>query len=826
PVVRLSLGHSASESLLAYSQANEFNRTLTNKMSAAPLAKFKQSVLIRHLGNCTQLTAALSKLPSPAVLHFTQYLHGGFDKEYPDHLPPSADFGTESEFKAFLTQTRERGLLTMPYVNPTFWGDNPRGPTFQTNGTAPLLLNLDASFSYEDYFGNGGYTVTPWHPAVQAANRSTVSQFVTNYPVDMLFEDQIGARTWQYDMNTASPTPYAYASGIAAIAAEDSQSIPVSTENGWDRLVNFNSQFCGMAWGLVPTTNAPVWRRFLRERYAPGTWKVFPLAQYIAHDKLAMNYNDLSAPVTTDEVVAWTLALGYGMTYYLEATDLDQDATRQWLLWVDRLQKSVCARYIGEPVNSFSHQWGTNAVNPDNGLIQSSYGLVSIVSNLGPQSLTNNGHTIAPYGFIASSSGMVASKLIPPGASNAVWHVAETNTSGGIDFWIYSKGNQTADISLPSGFNGPVTVQMDGSSSGQTQIQSNALTVSLGSAASPTTSYLWHGSVLPSFSCTTNSNNTITITGYTGPSGAATIPGTIAGLPVTSIGDYAFNGNTGLTSMTISSSVNTIGSYAFFGCSSLTNVTIGSGVTSIGNAAFQGCSGLTSVTIPNSVTSMGNNAFYSCSGLTNVTIGSGITAIGTSVFQGCSALTSVTIPNNVTAVGNYAFYGCSGLTNVTFGNGLISIGDGAFQACSVLTSVKIPKSVTSIGIWAFGSCSGLTNVYLLGNAPGADSSVFANDSNLTVYYLLGTTGWTNPWNNLPIVCWNPTTRNLGFDGSQFGFDITGPNNLTVVVEACSDLSKNEWVSLGPVTLSAEGTGTFRDPEAYNNRTRFYRLSAP
>ena len=35
-------------------------------------------------------------------------------------------------------------------------------------------------------------------------------------------------------------------------------------------------------------------------------------------------------------------------------------------------------------------------------------------------------------------------------------------------------------------------------------------------------------------------------------------------------------------------------------------------VISIGNIAFDGCSGLTSVTIPNSVTSIGNNAFYSC----------------------------------------------------------------------------------------------------------------------------------------------------------------------------------------------------------------------
>ena len=112
-------------------------------------------------------------------------------------------------------------------------------------------------------------------------------------------------------------------------------------------------------------------------------------------------------------------------------------------------------------------------------------------------------------------------------------------------------------------------------------------------------------------------------------------------------------------------SVTSIGQCAFYGCSGLTSVTIPNSVTSIGNYAFSNCSGLTSVTIPNSVTSIGDYAFAGCSGLTSVTIGNSVTSIGDYAFAACSGLTSVTIPNSVTSIGYWAFGGCSGLSSIT-----------------------------------------------------------------------------------------------------------------------------------------------------------------
>jgi len=167
---------------------------------------------------------------------------------------------------------------------------------------------------------------------------------------------------------------------------------------------------------------------------------------------------------------------------------------------------------------------------------------------------------------------------------------------------------------------------------------------------------------------------------------------------------------------TIPNSVTSIGDWAFDLCTSLTSITIPDSITSIGDWAFKACESLTSVTIPDSVTSIGNYAFGECVGLTSVTIGNNVTSTGAVAFSHCWSLTSVTIGNSVTSIGNRAFEDCTSLTSIIIPNGVTNIGESAFSDCTGLTSVTIPDSVTSIGFDAFGNCTSLNSVTFQGGA--------------------------------------------------------------------------------------------------------------
>ncbi|MDR0312912.1 MAG: leucine-rich repeat protein [Treponema sp.] len=179
----------------------------------------------------------------------------------------------------------------------------------------------------------------------------------------------------------------------------------------------------------------------------------------------------------------------------------------------------------------------------------------------------------------------------------------------------------------------------------------------------------------------------------TGAGATISIPATFNGLPVTTIAANGFQNLTVMTSLTIPASVTSINNTAFNGCTGLTTITVADG-----NAVYRSL---------NNCVLQGNTLIFGCKNSTIPT--TGVTTIGTRAFYGISGLSSVTIPNTVSSIGDYAFYGC-GLQNVTISSGVTRIGDYAFSNCTNLISVTFAAGInlnsSNIGNNAFPEGSG------------------------------------------------------------------------------------------------------------------------
>ena len=265
----------------------------------------------------------------------------------------------------------------------------------------------------------------------------------------------------------------------------------------------------------------------------------------------------------------------------------------------------------------------------------------------------------------------------------------------------------------------------------------------------------------------------------TAASGAVTVPASIDGKPVVSIGDGAFEDCDGLTKITIPDGVKYIGDHAFYGCTKVTSIELPDSVRFIG-AAFDDCRSLTSITIPRDAKFNTFPIFRGCTALKNINVDSasknytsengvlfsksksrliaypagktdssyvvpsGTKDIWFGAFSDCANLTSVTIPSSVTSIDSDAFRNCSGLTsiNVDKANKNYSSVNGVlfnksktklilYPIGKTDRSYTIPTGVTEIGSRAFSFCSSLTSVTIPSSVTSIGYDAFYSCSGLT-----------------------------------------------------------------------------------------------
>jgi hypothetical protein len=256
------------------------------------------------------------------------------------------------------------------------------------------------------------------------------------------------------------------------------------------------------------------------------------------------------------------------------------------------------------------------------------------------------------------------------------------------------------------------------------------------------------------------SGNSICVTGTS----SAPASGWNVGIPlgVNSIGANAFMNCSGLSAVTLPSSVTSIGNNAFEN-TQISSVVIPWRVTSIGSHAFQNTQ-LASVIIPENVSCIGEMAFVS-GGMASISVDvnnlyyrslggalydkamlnliqvpaafsgsysvpAGVMGLGPCAFAN-SRLGSVSLPSSVRSIGSSAFLQCYSLTDVNLVSGLESVGPAAFVNCSSLSALSLPASVASIGAYAFQNCSSLRGISLPSGIAAFEDGLFYGCASLS-----------------------------------------------------------------------------------------------
>ncbi|HST24776.1 MAG TPA: DUF6259 domain-containing protein [Gaiellaceae bacterium] len=410
PTVRLRVGEPVEQSIVDYRNDNGIAAypSLADKLGSK-LATLARAPLIKadlQKGTVPPFKSwpdALTKLPSPALIHPVAFGPNGFDATDPDVLPPDKHVGTTDDFKAAITAAHNLGDLVMPYLNVSWW--NPESPTMEQlpdglNRTSVSVQDSGGNPVTEGFSGYTGNIVSPAVPFVRTRVQTEIDTWTDDVPADCLFFDQLGARPWRYDFNPAETSPLGYYDGWLSLFAPYANRC-LMVEDGWDRLAASFSSFDS---SLMLMQREFDW---LDVNFGPD-WTTFPLALWLVHDKVLTYQHDLfDGTFTADpEMLQWNLAYGYMLSYNWNA-GLDGP----WLGIDTAFQQALGPHYAGVALTSYTQL--------ADGVTQTQFDTYSVIANWNGSPYAVDGQTIAPHGFLARTDdgSLVAGEFADPSGS-------------------------------------------------------------------------------------------------------------------------------------------------------------------------------------------------------------------------------------------------------------------------------------------------------------------------------------------------------------------------------------------------------------------------
>mgnify|MGYP001056848144 FL=1 len=447
-----------------YGELRELGPTVAEKLPKDFYETLIRSVIIKYCSSTAAGQAAaarsdfrlmrenLSRFPSPSVIHNVSYIYYGFDRGYPDYLPPAWSGGGQEEFGLLIDAIHTQGKLWMPHTNPTFWNmvPSPENRTPGQHGEEHYLRDEAGEFVYNG--GNfdstaGGRIVSPMHPTVVEVNRRIMAEFCEQWKADMVFCDQLANRWGDFDYSPATGyPPHGYVQQLADLAGELKAIVPLAMEGGFDIQVPHAAVFHALSW---PMMGDPAEETDYNGRYGKDGWEWSPMFQYAIHDRVISTLHNLGDKVDTPQRLSAVLAHGYSIMSNVGDgncdTLADDSPEMRWLWWLDAVQKNVVARYLGREMLDFRYVGKY--------VVATKYPDLSLVVNLtkSPYEVADAGVTLGPYGWRVTSDdgqleGVCAVKAFGQEFPSAV-SVIRVRTAEGTRVWLHA--DQAGTIQVP-----------------------------------------------------------------------------------------------------------------------------------------------------------------------------------------------------------------------------------------------------------------------------------------------------------------------------------------------------------------------------------------